>query len=99
MFDYRASEATKRWRQVQDPAQVARLLENDLEKSAFRLIPTLMTDRELVTQEGALAALMSGSGPTVYGVCASKEKAEELADRMVMRGFKARRVMVLQGVA
>jgi 4-diphosphocytidyl-2-C-methyl-D-erythritol kinase len=99
VFDYRATEAAKRWGQVQDAGQVARLLENDLEKSAFRLIPTLMNDRELVTREGALAALMSGSGPTIYGVCASIEKADELADRLLMRGFKARRVAVLQGVA
>ncbi len=95
VFEYRAAETAKKWRQVEDAAQVARLLENDLEESAYRLMPTLMTDRELVTREGALAALVSGSGPTLYGVCASAEKAEELAERMVVRGFKARPVKVI----
>jgi 4-diphosphocytidyl-2-C-methyl-D-erythritol kinase len=98
VFDYRAAEAAKRWRQVQDAVQVARLLENDLEKSAYRLMPTLMTDRELVVREGALAALVSGSGPTLYGVCASADKAGELAERMVVRGFKALPVSVTCGV-
>ncbi len=99
VFEYRSGEAAKRWHRVQDVAQVGRMLENDLEESACRLMPTLMTDRELVTREGALGALVSGSGPTIYGVCASAEKAEELADRMVIRGFKAKAVKVIHGVA
>ncbi len=97
VFDYRAGEAAKRWRQIADASQVARLLENDLEKVAYRLMPTLMTDRELVTREGALAALVSGSGPTIFGVCASPDKAEELAEKMVVRGFRAQRVGLLPG--
>jgi 4-diphosphocytidyl-2-C-methyl-D-erythritol kinase len=97
VFDYRAGEATKRWHQVQDVGQVARLLENDLEKSAYQLMPTLMNDRELLNREGALAALVSGSGPTVYGVCPSPDKAEELAERMAVRGFKAQPVSVTRG--
>jgi 4-diphosphocytidyl-2-C-methyl-D-erythritol kinase len=97
VFDYRAGEADKRWRQVQDVAQLARLLENDLEKTAYQLMPTLMTDRELVTREGALAALVSGSGPTLFGLCASADKAEEVAERMVVRGFKAQVATVLRG--
>ncbi len=97
VFEYRAAEAAKRWQQVEDAAQAARLLENDLEQSAFRLMPTLMNDRELVSREGALGALVSGSGPTVYGVCPSTEKAEELAEKLVVRGFKAQPVVVLGG--
>lgn len=96
VFEYRAAEAAKKWRQVQDAAQVARLVENDLEETAYRLMPTLMTDRELVTREGALAALVSGSGPTLYGVCASAEKAEELVERMVERGFIAHSARVIR---
>jgi len=63
VFDYRAGEAEKRWRQVQDLTQVARLLENDLEQTVYGFIPTLLTDREVVVREGAMAALVSGSGP------------------------------------
>lgn len=99
VFDYRAGEAAKRWRQVDEAAQVARLMENDLEKSTYQLMPTLMNDRELLSREGALAALVSGSGPTLYAVCASAEKAEELAERLVVRGFKAQPVNVACEVA
>jgi 4-diphosphocytidyl-2-C-methyl-D-erythritol kinase len=89
VFDFRADAAEKNWRQARDPGQVARLLENDLEKIAYSLIPTLLTDREVLVREGATAALVSGSGPTLFGLCASSEKAEEVARRMVQRGFKA----------
>ena len=95
VFEYRASEAAKKWQQVEDAAQVARLVENDLEESAYRLMPTLATDRELLIREGALAALVSGSGPTLYGVCSSADKAAELAERMVVRGFRALPVEVV----
>jgi 4-diphosphocytidyl-2-C-methyl-D-erythritol kinase len=89
VFEFRANEAEKRWRQASDAGQVARLMENDLEKTVYGIIPTLLTDREVVVREGAMAALVSGSGPTLFGLCASPEKAEELARRMVQRGFKA----------
>ena len=99
VFDYRAGEAQKRWGQVQDVGQVARLLENDLENTVYTLIPTLLTDRELLVREGAMAALVSGSGPTLFGLCASSDKAEELTQRMVFRGFKAQLATVPRGVA
>jgi 4-diphosphocytidyl-2-C-methyl-D-erythritol kinase len=89
VFAYRAREAEKRWRQGIDATQVARMLENDLEKTVYGLMPTLLTDREVVVREGAMAALVSGSGPTLFGLCASREKAEELAERMTVRGFRA----------
>ncbi len=90
LFDYRATQAEKRWRQVVDAGQVARMLENDLEPASFSLIPSLMTDREILIREGAAGALMSGSGPTLFGLCASADKAAELAERLAVRGFQAR---------
>ena len=90
LFDYRAAQAEKRWRQVVDAGQVARMLENDLEPASFGLIPSLMTDREILIREGAAGALMSGSGPTLFGLCASADKAAELAERLAVRGFRAR---------
>jgi len=99
VFDYRATEAEKRWRHVEGADQVARLLENDLEKTVYGLIPTLLTDRELVTREGAMAALVSGSGPTLFGLCASADKAQELVERMTVRGFTAQTVAVAPGKA
>jgi 4-diphosphocytidyl-2-C-methyl-D-erythritol kinase len=99
VFDFRAGEAEKRWRQVQDVDQVARLLENDLEKTVYSIIPMLLTDREVVVREGAIAALVSGSGPTLFGLCSSADKAAELAERMIVRGFKAQVATVPRGIA
>jgi 4-diphosphocytidyl-2-C-methyl-D-erythritol kinase len=89
-FDFRSSQAEKRWRQVQDVAQAARLLENDLEQASFSLVPSLAVDREVVVQEGAMRALMSGSGPTLFGLCESVEKAEGLHERLEARGLSSR---------
>jgi 4-diphosphocytidyl-2-C-methyl-D-erythritol kinase len=99
VFDFRAGTAERNWRQARDAGQVARLMENDLEKTVYGIIPTLLTDRELLVREGATAALVSGSGPTLYGLCASSEKAEEVARRMVQRGFKAHLATTPRGFA
>lgn len=99
VFEHRASEAEKRWRQAEDVAQVARMLENDLEKTVYSIIPQLTADREILMTEGASAALVSGSGPSLYGLCSTKEKADEVTERMGARGFKARAVTVPRGVA
>jgi 4-diphosphocytidyl-2-C-methyl-D-erythritol kinase len=42
-------------------------LHNDLEKVSFRLFPELKAIKERMLEAGALGALMSGSGPTIYG--------------------------------
>lgn len=90
MFAFRSNQAETRWRQVADVSHVACLLQNDLEQASFSLIPSLATDREVLAREGAMGALMSGSGPTLYGVCESTEAAEGLQDRMTDRGFRCR---------
>jgi len=43
-------------------------LHNDLEKVSLQLHPSLRNIKELLIQNGALGALMSGSGPTVFGI-------------------------------
>jgi len=43
-------------------------LHNDLEKVSLQLHPSLRNIKELLMQNGALGALMSGSGPTVFGI-------------------------------
>ncbi|MBN1320555.1 MAG: hypothetical protein JXA87_06930 [Thermoleophilia bacterium] len=90
MFEFKAAQAEKRWRQAAEVGQVARLLENDLERAGFSLIPSLVSDREILIREGAIGALMSGSGPTLFALCASADKARELAERLTVRGFNAR---------
>ena len=60
-----------------DPGVLAALLENDLEPAARRLCPPVARLRERLLRSGALAAGLSGSGPTVFGVFAGVPEARE----------------------
>jgi 4-diphosphocytidyl-2-C-methyl-D-erythritol kinase len=53
---------------ARDPVGVARLVANDLQDAALALRPELGRRLEEVRSLGALAAAVSGSGPTVFGV-------------------------------
>jgi 4-diphosphocytidyl-2C-methyl-D-erythritol kinase len=64
---------------VRTPAHVARLVANDLEPAALRLRPELAATLEMVRSAGALAAAVSGSGPTVFGIFQSPADAQAAA--------------------
>ncbi len=57
-------------------------LHNDLEHAAFRLRPRLVQAKERLLAAGALGAVLSGSGPTLLGLTASRVLAERLADEV-----------------
>jgi len=59
-----------------DPEAVSHILHNDLEAPVASRYPIRPLLREL-EEAGALAALMSGSGPTVFGVFSEAKAAEE----------------------
>lgn len=54
---------------------VIRSLTNDLEKVTLKLHPVLEQIKSLLLARGAGGALMSGSGPTVFGVFTDEESA------------------------
>jgi len=58
---------------------LAAALENDLEPAALSLRPELAATREALLDAGALAARVTGSGPTVFGVFADRQTAEAAA--------------------
>jgi 4-diphosphocytidyl-2-C-methyl-D-erythritol kinase len=60
-------------------AALARAMENDLEAAALRLRPELARSLIALEEAGALAALISGSGPTAFGVFATPVEAETAA--------------------
>jgi 4-diphosphocytidyl-2-C-methyl-D-erythritol kinase len=64
---------------VRTPADVARIVANDLEPAALRLRPELGDTLGQVRAAGALAAAVSGSGPTVFGIFESPADAREAA--------------------
>jgi 4-diphosphocytidyl-2-C-methyl-D-erythritol kinase len=66
-------------REWPDAAAVAAALHNDLEPAALSLRPPLAATLVRVRELGALGALVSGSGPTVFGVFATGEEADRAA--------------------
>jgi 4-diphosphocytidyl-2-C-methyl-D-erythritol kinase len=55
--------------------QVSEKLFNDLEKVTLERYPVLSEIKELLMEYGALGSLMSGSGPTVFGVFTAEKNA------------------------
>jgi 4-diphosphocytidyl-2-C-methyl-D-erythritol kinase len=63
-------------------AALARAMENDLEPAALSLRPELTRTLGALEETGALAARISGSGPTAFGVFADAAEAETAAERI-----------------
>jgi len=61
---------------------VVKELYNDLEKVSFRFYPVLSDIKELLTANGALGSLMSGSGPTIFGIFRSEAEAERAESKL-----------------
>ncbi|MER6196928.1 4-(cytidine 5'-diphospho)-2-C-methyl-D-erythritol kinase [Streptomyces sp. NPDC001586] len=62
-----------------DPAALGAALTNDLQAAALSLRPPLADTLAAGTGAGALAALVSGSGPTTAFLVADRESAEKVA--------------------
>jgi 4-diphosphocytidyl-2-C-methyl-D-erythritol kinase len=58
------------------------MLDNDLEEIVKLEYPLIPGIQQKLRDTGALISAMSGSGPTVFGVFASREKAEKAAQHM-----------------
>ena len=65
-----------------DVDALAIALRNDLEPAAIALRPALDTRRSALLDAGALAAIVSGSGPTMLGLARDGTQAEEIAARV-----------------
>jgi 4-diphosphocytidyl-2-C-methyl-D-erythritol kinase len=62
-----------------DPGALAVALENDLEPAALALRPELAGTLGALREAGALGAAVSGSGPTCFGLFATRPQAEGAA--------------------
>ena len=76
-----------------DPEMLADCLSNDLQAPALRLRPDLADVLELGETSGALAGIVSGSGPTVALLAADAESAIDLHVALSASGLRAARVM------
>jgi 4-diphosphocytidyl-2-C-methyl-D-erythritol kinase len=63
-------------RLLADPLNIVGLLQNDLESVTLDAVPILSLLKGWMIEKGAIGALMSGSGPTVFGVFSQMEEAE-----------------------
>ena len=63
-----------------DEITVAKECHNVLETVTAKKYPVIEKIKKTLKEQGAMTSLMSGSGPTVYGLFDSKEKADEAAD-------------------
>ena len=97
-FAKRSAEVERKWRQAKTVSEGVALLQNDLEETSCNLLPGLCDAKDIILQEGALGALMSGSGPTIYGVCASPEDAQALCAKVSADGMNCRMARTLSGV-
>lgn len=62
-------------RLMKDPVQISNILENDLESVTAAHFPVINIIKRALMDAGAMGALMSGSGPSVFGVFESRDKA------------------------
>jgi 4-diphosphocytidyl-2-C-methyl-D-erythritol kinase len=72
----------RRMHTVRRTADVAGLMANDLEPAALRLRPEISPTLAALRDAGALAAQVSGSGPTAFGLFEHRAAAEDAASRI-----------------
>ncbi len=79
-----------------DLSAVVSRLNNVLESVTIAEYPQIKKLKESMIQYGAMASLMSGSGPTVFGLVADKSQAEYIAEKL--RGQSDAEIMITKTV-
>ncbi|MDD4568619.1 MAG: 4-(cytidine 5'-diphospho)-2-C-methyl-D-erythritol kinase [Tepidanaerobacteraceae bacterium] len=72
----------------QNIGDIASKLCNVLEEVTFKLYPELVNIKNSLIQKGALGSLMSGSGPTVFGLFESALDARKAAGAITENGYR-----------
>jgi len=80
-----------------EPLAIGCLLDNDLEQVTVARFPVIAHIKKLLVERGADGALMSGSGPSVFGVFRSKDKA--LQAKASLAEWSPGDMFVVQGLA
>lgn len=65
-----------------DPDKLKKILSNDLERVTLGRHPELEDLKKALLESGAFGALMSGSGPTVFGAFSSERKARSAFEKL-----------------
>ena len=75
---------------------IAEILENDLETVTASNFPVINTIKKSLMDGGAKGALMSGSGPSVFGIFESKDQALSAKRRLISRDLGD--IFVVEGI-
>lgn len=75
---------------------LSELLVNDLEAAAAQIQPEVLSLKVKLVKEGALSALMTGSGSAVFGVWPDLPSAQDAAMRLRQQGLWAMAVQTLK---
>lgn len=67
------------------PEEIAANLYNSFEKMMIRKFPEIGKIKETLIKEGALGVLMSGSGPTIFGIAKNKDAALKIYSNIKSR--------------
>ena len=59
---------------------IVREMHNDLETVSLKMHPELNDLKNILLRHGALGAMMSGSGPTVFGIFTDENSAKKAAE-------------------
>ncbi|MBQ9122856.1 MAG: 4-(cytidine 5'-diphospho)-2-C-methyl-D-erythritol kinase [Lachnospiraceae bacterium] len=78
---------------AREAGEVWSRMANVLETVTVKAYPIIEEIKDVMRQEGAIQSLMSGSGPTVFGIYDDTEKAQKARDFIVEKGL-ARQVFV-----
>ena len=68
-------------------AELLPLLRNDLEVPVFTLEKEVLLIKEQLLQKG-LAALVSGSGPTVFALSVDEDRLQRVGEELAQQGFR-----------
>jgi len=78
------------------PGELAKGLWNDLEPEAIRRCPVIALIQSHLRAEGCLGVCLSGSGPSVFGLCTDRSHAQEVAAAMRTRAARSWRIEVVR---
>jgi 4-diphosphocytidyl-2-C-methyl-D-erythritol kinase len=65
--------------------EVSSLIENDLEPVVFRLTPRLKVLKKRIMSLDLNGVMLSGSGPSVFGITTTKQEAEAVGSALSNR--------------
>lgn len=71
----------------QDLNKIASSMGNVLEKVTIDMHPEIAQIKDCMLENGALGAMMSGSGPTVFGIFRSRRAAQEAYEKVKAQGI------------